>query len=480
MEATMAEVTLESLCAPGIPKSAYGLEQTHTSPYDSMFKRLVIEADDGLVEAACDRAMEYMQAQRLAIVDRHQILRPLLGLVDNIRRNAQWLAQTEARWTSRCIRELMDDSLPKACETMEWFCRAQEQDQLRTESLPRLPGVSYARDPVGVVAAITPWNDPLVTFAWKVVPPLLSGNCVIWKPSEYCPETARWIVEQLYGLGLPPERLQVVLGGPVVGATLAKQPVDGISFTGSFRTALHLSGYSQSNRLRSLHLESGGKGCVYLQPQTDIGILTQWAKSIAKASFYNQGQICSAPAVLLTPASQVEAIVAIFQNIAGSFAPSDPTNPDSRMGGLVSQRKKEQLEALLSSRVEVIRLTDAQASPTGFQPTLVVQPPRDSTFVQDELFGPILTLLPCESAIEAAAFINRQSYGLANGIYSLDRNEQSLFTQSAHSGILHVNCWGTDPVGVPFGGTRNSGDGKEKCIDTLNHFTNVKPICHAP
>jgi hypothetical protein len=147
------------------------------------------------------------------------------------------------------------------------------------------------------------------------------------------------------------------------------------------------------------------------------------------------------------------------------------------MGGLISIEKKEELSHLIQSGDECIRIGEPVDIKTGLSPTLVIEPSQESSFIKEELFGPVLAVVSCESALDAANFVNCQTYGLANGIYSSDLQEQRLFATATNSGIIHVNCWGRDPLGVPFGGTRNSGTGKEKCISSLNHFTNIKPIC---
>ena len=471
---------LVSLCARQV--SIESLESfLHVSPYDESFKRRVFTADSNQIDLACQSASEFMKAVRVKQVTSEKMLVALRSVAHHIKTNAYDYASIECRWTSRAYQELFNDSIPKACETILWFCQQQQEDALRANIYPDHSYVDYVRDPIGVIAAVTPWNDPLVAFSWKVVPALLSGNAVIWKPSEYCCETAYWIVQSLWEAGIERERLQLILGGGETGRNLVQHPlVDGIAFTGSFETALSIAHGNGHTRLKTIHVEAGGKGCAYVNLTNHELLTRDWIGKIAKASFYNQGQICSAPTILLVHERNIATVIDHLKRKAINFHPGNPTILTSQVGGLITKQKKEELLSLISGAVDFIHLTPLDSSPTGFAPTLVLNPLSNSSFIRDELFGPILVIVECRDVYDAVTFINNQSYGLANGIFSSDAMEIEFFSKSTGGGIIHINNWGEDTIGVPFGGVKNSGSGKEKCIDSLNHFTNVKPICRTP
>lgn len=469
---------LESLCAFPLDGRSEGQHVTHHCIYDAGFTRDVHYASDEVVVEAVDVASNFMAKERFRGFDQAEVVRPLMGLSQDILAVAHDLADIEARWTSRSWHELATASLPKASETIQWYCAVAPHALGRFEGLPVNPNFEYREDPLGVVAAITPWNDPLVAFSWKVVPALLAGNCVVWKPSEHCPETAHWVVGRLHALGLPKERLQLLLGGREVGEALVRAPIQAVSFTGSSRTARRIASLANETKLVKMHIEAGGKGCAVIGVNEPDAALKQYAEILCDAAFSNQGQICSAPTLVFSPGGQMDRLIEFIQAAAIGYAPGDPTNRSSRIGGLISREKRQSLQSMLeSAAVHSIALTHSADEHHGFDPTLVIAPPQEDRLVKEELFGPIIGLLNYRELDEAISFINRQEYGLANGLFSSDHAIQRRFSRAAMGGILHINSWGTDPVGVPFGGTRNSGFGKEKSLESIGFFTTLKPVC---
>jgi acyl-CoA reductase-like NAD-dependent aldehyde dehydrogenase len=459
--------------------SALRPERVRTSAYDRNFHREIAYADRATIDQAVETARRFALAYFGAPLPDSTSIEILRKLTGELRQHIAWLAEVEACWTSRSWTELHHHSIPKSIETIQWFCDNAQTAFSSVDKLPDIPGIEYKVDPIGVVAAITPWNDPLVAFSWKVVPPLIAGNCVIWKPSENCLETAYWVVAKMHELGLPKEKLQLIVGDGSAGDLLAASKVNGLTFTGSTKTAQTIAGTVYRKSLPKLHMEAGGKGCALLDADGTAEQLDRHVEDLCEAAFFNQGQICSAPTVVFVRESRLDSVVDAFKRKAQRYSPGNPLDKTQRTGGLISREKRENLEQLLRGSVdgEVVRLTSTSDGLHGLDPSLVVFPSEKSHFVRHELFGPIITLQPYSCFESFIGFINEQQYGLANGIYTSSKSVADAFKSRASGGILHINSWGRDPVGVPFGGIRDSGFGKEKCLDTILYFANLKPIC---
>jgi acyl-CoA reductase-like NAD-dependent aldehyde dehydrogenase len=447
-----------------------------TNSYDPFFKIKVEFASDNTIKHALRAARIYINKNFEFELPNPAIIEILKKLSRCIELEKDLLAEVDARWTSRSWKELNYFSIPKAVETINWFSSNSSKIFKRQINHIDIDGISSRIDPLGVIVVITPWNDPLVAFSWKVIPPLLAGNCVIWKPSENCIESAYWVVKKMYELGLPRERLQLILGDSKVGKKLIEAKIDGIAFTGSSKTAKIIASSAYKNKLVKLHMEAGGKGCAILDVDSVGNYLEKYIYDICTASFSNQGQICSAPTILFVPKNRLDIVIQHFKSLAKSFGPDNPLDREKNIGGLISAKKKIQLEKILK-KYNAIKLTNSSDSKHGFDPTLVICPDKHSEIITKELFGPIIAILPYIKIDDAIKFINDQDYGLANGIYSHSKGAIDIFSKKTYSGILHINSWGQDPVGVPFGGIKNSGFGKEKCAETLLYFTNFKTIC---
>lgn len=397
----------------------------------------------------------------------------LARLSEYLKNHSEFIAKTDARWTSRSIYELNTYGIKKATETIDFFL--QEYRLGINDQLLNIKGYRSIRIGVGLVAAITPWNDPMVAFAWKVVPALLSGNAVVWKPSENCIESAVILVGELYANGVKENQLQLVLGGVEQGRALVAGGIDGLSFTGSVKTSLSIQG--NIGKIIKSNIEAGGKGHLVISDSIEPDQLRNICTEIVHESYSNQGQICSAPTVIHVSNKLKDDLINLFMQLSKKYIPGNPLDPSQIVGQLISKNKAMALGGIVKSNSRNLVMGGELIHSHGITPTLIQGVDRDNPLIKNELFGPIVTLLNYSDINSSINIINSSNFGLANGIYSNDIGECRMFSEDCNSGILHINSWGKDSVGVPFGGIKDSGNSKEKCLDSLKNFTYEKIVC---
>lgn len=340
------------------------------------------------------------------------------------------------------------------------------------------------RQPIGVVATISPWNLPLLLFTWKIAPALAAGNCVIAKPSEVTPVTAYMLSQLINEAGFPKGVFQVVHGkGPKIGAAITNHPrIAAISFTGGTATGTEI--YSGAARLlKKVSLELGGKNPTLVFADAD------WQKTldgVLAAAFTNQGQVCLCGSRILVQASVYERFKTDFVNRARAIAIGDPLEETTRHGAMVS---KAHMEKVLSY-IELAKQEGGTVLAGGGQrkiegrcrngyfiePTVIEGLPAACRTNQEEIFGPVVTLLPFETEEEAVAIANATPYGLAASVWTQDNALASRMAQQIESGIVWINCWNLRDLNTPFGGVKKSGVGREGKWRALEFFTEEKTV----
>ncbi|MHB1968937.1 MAG: aldehyde dehydrogenase family protein [Acidimicrobiales bacterium] len=337
------------------------------------------------------------------------------------------------------------------------------------------------REPVGVVVAITPWNYPLHQIALKVAPALAAGCTVVLKPSEVAPINAFALADIFHELGLPKGVFNLVTGvGPVVGEALAGDPrVDMISFTGSTRAGkrvMHLA----ADGVKRVALELGGKSANVILEDADI------SKAVADGVFkcyLNSGQTCSALTRMLVPRSRLGDVEEIAVATAAGFAPGDPITGSSLLGPLVSATQLERVRDYIRRGVdEGARLLCGGSAPVeglsgGYYvaPTVFSDVRNDMTIAQEEIFGPVLSIIPYDTEDEAVAIANDSPYGLAGGVWAGTDERAFEFARKIRAGQVEING-GAFNVFAPFGGYKQSGIGREVGTFGLEEFLEVKAI----
>jgi acyl-CoA reductase-like NAD-dependent aldehyde dehydrogenase len=337
------------------------------------------------------------------------------------------------------------------------------------------------REPVGVVGCITPWNYPLHQIAAKVAPALAAGCTVVVKPSEVAPLNAFLLAEIIDEVGLPAGVFNLVTGvGPVVGEALAAHPgVDMVSFTGSTRAGRRVSELAAST-VKRVALELGGKSPNVILD--DANLEQAVADGVGKC-FLNSGQTCSALTRMLVPRSKLAEVEAIAARTAETFTPGDPFADGTRLGPLVSAAQRDRVRGYIQKGLDegAKLLTGGAEAPEGLdkgffvRPTVFSEVRTDMTIAQEEIFGPVLSILPYDTEDEAIAIANDSVYGLAGGVWSGDPERAKRVARSLRTGQVEVNGGSFNPL-APFGGYKQSGNGRELGKFGLEEFLEVKSL----
>ncbi|CCH28671.1 aldehyde dehydrogenase family protein [Actinosynnema sp. NPDC047251] len=335
------------------------------------------------------------------------------------------------------------------------------------------------REPVGVVGAITPWNFPLQQMVAKVVPALAAGNTVVLKPSELAPLTADLLAEVLTAAGVPHGVFELVHGtGPVVGEALAGHPmVDAVSFTGSTRAGRRVSELAAAT-VKRVALELGGKSANVVLDDAD---LARAVKIGVANAFMNNGQACSAWTRLLVPADRHDEALEIAVAAAAKYVPGDPALPTTRIGPAVSAAQRDRVVGYIRRGVEegAVLALGGPDSPTerGFHvaPTVFGNVRPDMAIAQEEIFGPVLSVLPCADEDDAVRIANSTIYGLGGAVFSADPERALAVAKRLRTGQVDINGAAFNTA-APFGGYRQSGNGREFGRFGLDEFTEVKSV----
>ncbi|MGR4067667.1 aldehyde dehydrogenase [Billgrantia sp. C5P2] len=337
------------------------------------------------------------------------------------------------------------------------------------------------REPIGVVAAIVPWNFPLMMTAWKIAPALAAGNSVILKPSEKSPLSALRLAQLAKEAGLPKGVFQVLPGfGHTVGKALAlSMQVDCLAFTGSTAVGKQLMQYAGQSNLKRVYLECGGKSPNIVF--ADCKNLDQVASHAAAAIFHNQGEVCIAGSRLLVENAIREEFVERVLKAAENMQPGDPLDPQSFMGAIVDETQHRRILDYIRQGVEEgARLRSGGKAIDGpglfIPPTVFDGVTPQMTIGREEIFGPVLAVFGFDTEEEAIAMANDTPYGLAAGLWSQDIDRIMRVTRRLQSGQVFVNNWAGGDQTMPFGGVKQSGNGRDKSHHSLEEYSELKSV----
>ncbi|MGW7402744.1 aldehyde dehydrogenase [Streptomyces sp. NPDC054833] len=451
------------------------------SPRDGQTLTHVPDAGTAEVDhavAAARRAFDSGPWPHLAPAERGRVLLRIAELLEEQRER---LALTVSLEMGKPITDAYDIELRAAITTFRWY--GQLADKLTDESPHTAPDALalVTREPAGVVGAVVPWNFPLTLASWKVAPALAAGCTVVLKPSESSPLSALLLGRIGTEAGLPPGVLNVITGdGPTAGRAIGLHPdVDVLAFTGSTAVGRHFLRYSADSNLKRVWLELGGKSPNIVLP--DAPDLDRAAATAAWGIFFNQGEMCTAPSRLLVHSSIAERVTEAVVRRARELRVGDPLDPATELGALVGEAHLGRvLDHIATAETEGARLrTGGGRTLTGtggsyLGPTVFDAVTPGMRLAREEVFGPVLAVLAFDDLDEAVRLANATEYGLAAGLWTSDLSTAHRVSRQLKAGTVWVNCYEEGDLTVPFGGMKQSGNGRDKSVHALEKYTELK------
>ena len=452
-----------------------------TSPLDGTVLTTMARgtAEDATIAiTAARRAFDDGRWSDLAPSARKKVL---LKWADLIEANALELAVLGVRNNGTEISMAFKAEPLSAAGTIRYFAEA--LDKIYGEIAPTAPGTLglVHKEPVGVVGAIVPWNFPMMIGAWKLGPALAAGCTVVLKPAETASLTLVRMAELAIEAGLPPGVLNVVTGeGAIVGASIAESmDVDALVFTGSGRTGKTLLEAAARSNFKRVYLELGGKSPNIIF--ADAPDLDEAAKVAAFGIFRNSGQVCIAGSRILVERSIHDAFIAKMKTIAEAMVVGDPLDPATMAGAINSEAQLAQNLAFIDearkSGCQIITGGHRILEETGgtfMAPTIVAGVKPSDPIAQDEVFGPVLAVIPFDDEDEAVAIANDSNLGLASAVWTANLSRAHRMIRRIKAGVVHVNTYGGADVTVPLGGTKQSGNGHDKSLHAFDKFFDLK------
>jgi aminomuconate-semialdehyde/2-hydroxymuconate-6-semialdehyde dehydrogenase len=404
-------------------------------------------------------------------------------IADGIEARVPELAAVETRDNGSLLRSHVRSVMPRVARNFRSF--ADKLLELDRSADAEFDGHAerVTWDPAGVTAVIGPWNAPLMLATWRIAPALASGATVVHKPPEWAPLTASLLGDVALEAGLPPGAYNVVQGiGEEAGAALAAHPgVDRIAFTGSVETG-RLIAQAAAPNLTPVSLELGGKSPFLIFEDTDLDAAVRQAVG----QFDNAGQVCLAGTRLLVAAPIYEEFLERFAKAAGEITQGDPRDEATDIGPLISRQHFERVDGFVRRAIdEGVRVAfgggpNDELGGLYYRPTLFVEPPRGSEILTHEVFGPVLTVQPFADEDEAVALANETDFGLAATVYTDDPERARRVSEQLVAGTVWVNCFFVRDLNAPFGGSRNSGIGREGGVWSFDFYADVKNVVTAP
>ena len=436
-----------------------------------------VEDIDTAVRAA-RQAFEDGRWARQAPADRKRVLQRFAELLIQ---HKDELALLETLDMGKPIQYSLSVDVPLAARCINWFGEAIDKVYDEIAPTPRTALALIQREPIGVVGAIVPWNYPMIMAAWKLGPALACGNSIVLKPSEKSPLSALRMAELAIKAGLPEGVFNVVPGyGHEAGEALAlHMDVDALGFTGSTRVGRKMLEYAGRSNLKRVFNELGGKSAFVVFD--DVDDIARAAETAAGSLFFNQGESCNAPSRLLVHASIADEVVARIAALAPRFRPADPLDPQTVMGALVDDGQlRTVLGYIEAGLVEGARCVaggaQVLAGTGGFyvEPTVFDHVQGNMKIAQEEIFGPVLSVIRFHDEEEAVRLANGTPYGLQASVWTRHIDRAHRVARALKAGTVHVNQYDEDDITVPFGGYKQSGNGRDKSLHALDKYTELK------
>lgn len=443
----------------------------------------VPDSDERDVEHAVAAAAKAFPSWSGASADERSRL--LLDIADTIERDLDKLALAESIDNGKPVALARTVDIPRAAQNFRFFATAILHFASEAHPMGH-SAINYTlRDPIGIAGCISPWNLPLYLFTWKIAPALAAGNCVVAKPSELTPMTAFLLSRLAAAAGLPPGVLNIVHGlGNKVGAAISRHPrIPVITFTGGTRTGAEIA-KTAAPIFKKVALEMGGKNPTIIFADAPF---EEMLATTIRSSFSNQGEICLCGSRIFVERSLYERFRSEFVARARALTVGDPLLPETQVGALVSQAHMEKVLSYIA-----LAKQEGGTILCGGERVTVPGRCRDGWFVaptvieglaptcrtnQEEIFGPVVSLIPFDAEEEVVQWADCTPYGLAAMVWTSNLPRAHRVAAQLHAGVIWVNCWMLRDLRTPFGGSKNSGLGKEGGLEALRFFTEPKNVC---
>lgn len=413
---------------------------------------------------------------------RHQILSKIAQLIAE---QLDALAAAESKDNGKPLKLARAIDIPRASLNFQFFANAITQFASEAHESVGLGAMNFTlRQPIGVVGCISPWNLPLYLFTWKIAPAIAAGNCVVAKPSEVTPMTAHLLGEICNEAGLPKGVLNIVHGlGTTTGQAIVEHPnIKAISFTGGTKTGAHIARVA-APMFKKLSLELGGKNPNIIFADCNY---EDMLNTTVRSSFANQGQICLCGSRVFVERSIYEQFKKDFVEKVSQLQVGNPFDKSTNIGALVSKPHLEKVKSYIDNAEDYggnILFGGQKVNLDGFeegyylQPTVIEVTDNQCVLNQEEIFGPVVTIMPFETEEEVLAMANDVSYGLSATLWTNDLKRTMRLSKQLQSGIVWVNTWLLRDLRTPFGGVKASGVGREGGFEALRFFTEPKNVC---
>ena len=441
------------------------------------------DSDSRDVELAYKSAKKaFSEWSRSSIKKRSSIL---LKIAELIEQHVELLANAESADNGKPIELAKSIDIPRAAENFRFFSQAITQFYSESHEQTSDHNINFTlRQPVGVVGCISPWNLPLYLFTWKIAPALAAGNCVVAKPSEITPYTAFLLSDICTKAGLPNGVLNIVNGqGKISGQAIVEHPgIKAISFTGGSLTGKHIA-KTTASMLKKLSLELGGKNPNIIFSDCDY---EKMLNTTIKSSFSNQGQICLCGSRIFIEEKIYNKFKSDFIKKVKELKVGLPSSSDTDIGAVVSkvhmQKILNYIEIAKKSKNTILiggNKLEVQNGENGYyiEPTVIEVYSNKCELNQEEIFGPVVTIMPFKNDEEVLKMANDVRYGLSASVWTSDLKRSMYFSQHLDAGIIWINTWMQRDLRTPFGGLKESGIGCEGGFEVLRFFTESKNIC---
>jgi 4-guanidinobutyraldehyde dehydrogenase/NAD-dependent aldehyde dehydrogenase len=451
------------------------------SPIDNRKLTDVARCKAADIDLAVNAARAAFNDRRWAGLTPRERKQTMIKFADLILANREELALLETLDMGKPIEASFNVDVNSAANTLRWFGEA--IDKVYDEIAPTADHTlaMITREPIGVVGAIVPWNYPIAMAAWKIAPALAAGNSVVLKPSEKSPLTALRLGDLALQAGIPAGVLNVVPGfGAEAGSPLAlHMDVDCIAFTGSTAVGKKIQVMAGQSNLKRAWCELGGKSPNIVF--ADCIDMDKAAAASAGSIFYNQGESCNAPSRLLVERSIKDEFISKLLKELPNYMPGDPLDTNTSMGAMVDCGQMENvLKYIASGKLQGANLLAGgervRAETNGFYitPTIFDNVTNDMTIAVEEIFGPVLCIITFDTTDEAIKIANDTIYGLAAAVWTRDISKAHTVARALRAGTVHVNSYDEDDITVPFGGFKQSGNGRDKSLHALEKYTELK------